>query len=170
MKFDQTDRRRVVFASIVTLVALPAVWMANEDRTSQTGVAAVGVDPGRADPEPVVSATSTTLITPAYLTPTMTLVPPPPPPSLMIGAGHDVVATGTGTYRRSVRRGWCEVSGASGAERVTVVNSATGRSVDCRVDAVPGRPGDGVRVVLAPLDFDEIANFTDAPIHVEVRR
>jgi hypothetical protein len=51
---------------------------------------------------------------------------------------------------------------------ITVVNQANGQSLEC---LVVGRDLDAPDVVvLGPAAFVRLADFTDAPIHVEVRQ
>ena len=151
----------------MTVLALPAVWWANEgDRVNRPNVAAVGLAaedaPHDATPtaEPVMAA-------PAYLTPASAPATPPPPVDVMVGTPeHTVVGTLPATFRRGVGRETCEVEGLDVDGRVTVFNPANGQSVECWTT---GSGSEQPTIVLAPDAFAQLADFTDAPVLVELR-
>jgi hypothetical protein len=60
------------------------------------------------------------------------------------------------------------VPGVNGGTDVTIVNLANNRSVSCTSVIAPGTPGD--QVVIHTDAFGAIADLTDAPISVEIRR
>lgn len=170
MKLDANDRSRLVFASLLTAVALPAIWWANEDdaATTRPNVAAAGLaaeDPAPdAEPETVPAP-----VEPAYLIPASTVAGQvdAEPPRVQVGPVDDaLVAVAVGTYRRSVGQGRCEVTGVGVDGTITVFNPANGQAIDCRV--VRG-DADEPTVVLSLADFDDIADFAEAPISVEIR-
>lgn len=171
MRLDANDRSRLVFACLLTAVALPAIWWANEDEgdTGRPNVAAAGVPADEAAPSEGSTSDTIDIVDPAYLTPPAStiVVEPAPRPSVQVGSTeYRVLASVDGTYRRSVSPGRCEVSGVDADGTVTVYNPANGQSVTCRI----GR-GDAAAptVVLNPTDFDSLADFTDAPVRVELR-
>lgn len=168
MRLDANDRSRLVFACLVTGVALPAIWWANEDDgdTGRPNVAAAGLPADDADPAGTPTG-SVVIVEPAYLTPAIAVEPALTEPSVQVGEiDHDVIADVSGTYRRGVGSGWCEVSGVEVDGTITVYNPANGQSIRCRAErgsvAAP-------TVVLHPDHFDELADFTDAPVAVEIR-
>jgi hypothetical protein len=99
-------------------------------------------------------------------------------PSSAVGAARPEIAVparplidgimANATFRSSVGRSSCIVPGVSNGRTVTVVNLANNRSVTCDVIVAPGRPGDDV--IMHTSAFATIADLTDAPISVEIRR
>ena len=165
-----------MLASALTIVALPAVWLANQDGEGAAGrpnVAAVGLPAGdhagtaTADTEPVDPMGT---VDAGYLEGT----PLPPRPghvSLAIGSSADtLVATASAIYRRSVGRAdTCLYSGVKAGSTVRVVNIDNGRSGECRtVLRPPDAPPD--ELVMHPDRFVELADLTSAPIRVEIRQ
>jgi hypothetical protein len=163
---------------VITLLALPAIWLVNRDEdgpsSSRPNVAVVGLDPGEADDDGSSPGANDTEFDPMgdpaamYLEPATTIVPPD---SVVVAVGsnpNEVVATARGSYRRSVAVGDCLFNGIRGGERVIVVNVANGRSVVCT--ATPFETTDPDLLVMNTVQFQKIADLTAAPIHVEVRQ
>ena len=171
MRLDAADRSRLVFASLMTGVALPAIWWANEDDTNATrpNVAAAGLP---AEPAAAAAATSSLVVLadPAFLNSAATVVAAPPTVRVQVGAvEHTLLADALGSYRRDVAAGGCELFGVDARGTVTVHNPANGQSVDCRVVGVGSADGAGPTVVLSAAGFAALADFTDAPVAVEIR-
>jgi hypothetical protein len=174
MALNDTDRRRIIAVTVLTLVALPALWWANTSENSSTSpnLAVAGIDPGVDGPTapPARAATDDGLddVAPVFLE----------GPASAAGAGQaeiaipakplidDVIAKAT--FRSTVAAGTCIVPGMTSGSRITVVNLANNRSVSCTTLLAPGnRPGD---LVMNTDAFAGIADLTDAPISVEIRR
>ncbi len=174
-----------MLASILTLAVLPTIWLVNrKDETVSPNVAAVGLsaDAGAS------AATSTTLpdlmgsLPPRYLNGTAGSGPVAPVAPVAVGqADGTVVGTGTATYRRDVERaGWCLTNALEAGLVVTVVNVDNGRSLQCvtqpRQDEAPAADDESAVVVtddelvLLTTDFAQIADLTDAPVHIEIRQ
>ena len=109
----------MVLASVITLVALPTIWLANrsEDGSpSRPNVAAVGLDPGQADDAP---AEVDAVLDPmgasgaAYLEELSSVVPVTA--AVVVGTAPDQpIATAQASFRRSsVQFDTCEFNGAS---------------------------------------------------------
>jgi hypothetical protein len=174
MKLNDTDRRRLIAATVLTMVALPALWWANTSENSSTSpnLAVAGIDPGvdaptAAAPQP---ATDDGLEgeAPVFLE----------GPASAAGAGQAEIAIpakplidgvpAEATFRSNLVDGTCIVAGMTSGSRVTVVNLANNRSVSCTTILAPGNlPGD---LVMSTNSFAGIADLTDAPISVEIRR
>jgi hypothetical protein len=176
--FDDTDRRRFFLATTLTLLALPALWWANQsDGAGAPNVAAVGVGVGEADGAP---ATDTTIG--QSLLPTMSLLEDTSPVFLdgpaSSGAGVAEVAvpappavariTTKATFRSTVAGNTCIVPGVVNGTKVTIVNLNNNRSVSCVATLAPAGTRD--EVVLHTTAFSELADLTDAPIWVELRQ
>lgn len=176
MRFDDHDRRRLVLASALTIVALPAVWLANrpEDGPASTrpNVAAVGLaaDSAETTPDVVAPADPMGEVGARYLDGSPR-PPDPLPPPMAVGGGDDsVVATAHAIYRRSVATpGTCEFTGLGSGELITVVNVDNGRSIECRT-AWPQPDAPTGELVMHPDRFAEIGDLTSAPIDVEIRQ
>ena len=162
---------------MITLLALPTIWLANRDEdgpaSSRPNVAVVGVDPGEADdaaqsPAQVADFDPMGESGAMYLEPGTT-VTPPDSFAVVIGSNpDDALAIGRGTYRRSVPNGTCLFNRVRGGEHVTVVNVANGRSIECTTS--PYQSTDADLLVMSATQFEKIADLTAAPIHVEVRQ
>lgn len=160
---------------MITLLALPTIWLANRDEdgpsSSRPNVAVIGIDPGEADDgtsSPTVSDFDPMGGSGAmYLQPATTLVPPVSA-VVVVGTSHGAaVARARGTYRRSVPTGTCMYNGIRGGEDITVVNVANGRSIRCT--SAPSESTEADLLVMSTTQFQKIADLTAAPIHIEVR-
>ncbi len=161
-------------ATIVTLVALPALWWINRDDDSGApSVASVGVDVGSAatastdDPARDVGDDAA-LNEPVFLD----------GPSSPIGGVADIAVpappeheplTGSGTYSSIVSQvDKCFAKGVTTGSRITVVNLDNNRSIECTATLAPEeQPTD---VVMHTKAYLTLADLTDAPIPVEIRR
>lgn len=174
MTLNDTDRRRIIAVTVLTLVALPALWWANTSGNSSTSpnLAVAGLDPGVDAPTaaPAEAATDDGLddVAPVFLE----------GPTSAAGAGQAEIAIpakplidlviATATFRSTVADGTCIVADMTSGSRVTVVNLANDRSVGCTTMLAPGNlSGD---LVMSTNAFAGIADLTDAPISVEIRR
>jgi hypothetical protein len=163
----------LVLASVITLVALPAIWLANRDdegSSTRPNVAAVGIAPGHADGVADAAAAFDPMGTTgaAYLdsvaSDTAATV------AIAIGTtADDVIAVARASYRRTaVVFDTCQFNGISGGEQVTVVNVANGRSTECTIVHRDGL-AEG-ELLLSQGRFQRIAELTSAPIHVQIRK
>jgi hypothetical protein len=161
---------------VITLLALPTIWLANRDEgghgSARPNVAVVGIDPGEAGVETPGSAADQfdPMGDPGvmFLDPRTTLVAPDSV-AVVVGTSPDEqVATGRGTYRRSVAPGTCMFNGIRGGESVTVVNVANGRSVTCTTSPYESTGSDVL--IMNTAMFQRIADLTAAPVHIEVRQ
>lgn len=164
-----------MLASVITLVALPTIWLANRSEdgsgSSRPNVAAVGIDPGQADHgadsgiggfDPMGTSGA------AYLAPPASAAAPQPPPVVVGTSAESLMATARATYRRSIYAGTCQFNGAPSGADVTVVNVANGRTTTCTTERRDGVE-DGY-LLMSQASFQHIAELTAAPIHVEIRR
>jgi hypothetical protein len=164
----------LVLASVITLVALPAIWLANRDdegSSTRPNVAAVGIDPGRADSDAGASAAFDPMGTTgaAYLDP-MATQSPAASAAIVIGTTpDDAIAVARASYRRTaVVFDTCQFNGLPGGEEVTVVNVANGRSTSCTIVHKDGLARG--ELLLSQGRFQRIAELTAAPIHVQIRK
>jgi len=176
MATTHTDRRRFFLATALTLLALPALWWASESggapNVATTGIAvSAAADAESASNSPTTTVTGTGQVAdvpPVFLD----------GPSGHVGAGLSEIAvpantddriTTTATFRSNLASTTsCIAPGISNGERVTVVNLDNGRSVTCTATLAPSS-AEQVLVMSSQL-FAEIADPTDAPIPVELRR
>lgn len=187
MALTNTDRRRFLLATTLTLLALPALWWANQSENSTAPNVAVagadvGVDVGAdhdADPtSSESSAQSARLdidpgevgdIAPVFLD----------GPSSAAGAGLSEIAVparpevarinADATFRSDIGGPEsCAVPGVINGQQVTVVNLDNARSVVCTTTLAIGAAGD--LVTLHSSLFAQLADLTDAQIPVEIRR
>ncbi len=180
------DRRRLTFATLVTLLALPALWLVNRESSSGSpNVAAAGVqvengyvtvEDAAGDPSaPSVSGPSTAnlpVVDPAGESAPVFLDGP-----AANGGGLPAIAVPTApegtvreleaTYTSQVWDWTCIVPGVTTGTKVTIVNVDNGRSTTCV--ATYGDPRSDGRLVMHTNGFLELADLTDAPIPVEIR-
>jgi hypothetical protein len=175
LRLDDRDRRRLLLASALTVVALPAVWLANRDDTTspRPNVAAVGapVADGEAASVPPASVDPMGTVDAQYLD---GAVPAPPqtagPVTPAIGtADGRVVATATAIFRRSVTSSTtCLFNGVKVGSHITVVNVDNDRSMTCTTALRPmDQPQD--ELMMSADAFATIADPSEAPIVVEIR-
>lgn len=176
MALTDTDRRRFTAATVLTLLALPALWLANtSDNSAAPNLAVAGIDPGvdtaqaASDPNAAHDADDAPGdVAPVYLE----------GPASAAGASQSPIAipakplldrfTAKATFRSTVPDGACIVGGLTIGSVITVVNLDNNRSVTCTTILAPGDHPGGV--VMHTSSFAGIADLTDAPISVEIHR
>jgi hypothetical protein len=181
MGLTDTDRRRFTAATVLTLLALPALWLANtSDNSAAPNLAVAGLDPGVDVAAGASDAKASDLdvdvndddglgqAAPAYFE----------GPASAAGAGQSAIAiparplvdgfVAKATFRSNVADGMCIAGGVPSGSLVTIVNLANNRSVTCTTILAPGDDPDAV--VMHPSAFAGIADLTSAPISVEIRR
>ncbi len=158
MNLVHADRRRLVFATIITIVALPTLWLMGRDQASDGTLTpvAVAVNGGA----PVFMAGPTT--------------PPLPEPAVVSTTAPGEQATGRATFRRwdsttvaEVRAAPCQTVLAPLGTRLTVTNVNNGRSVRC-VNVALEPPPNGALVMLHTEALLAIGDLADAPLPVRV--
>jgi len=169
MALTSPDRRRIMLASALTLVALPALWWANQSDSGAPNVATAGIAVADQSAKSATNAAEIGDVAPVFLD----------GPSGQVGAGLGEIAvpaapaiariTTTATFRSTLGSpSACMVPGIGNGQRVTVVNLDNNRSVTCTAILAP--TGAASQLVLASELFAEIADLTDAPIPVEIRQ
>jgi len=182
MALTNTDRHRFIAATALTLLALPALWWANKsENSSAPNLAVAGIDAGvDVGVEPTASIVDSGV---DFIVDSGGASGDEPPvfldgPASAAGAGQSAIAVpakplidrlaAQATFRGSVQHGSCVVSGPTSGSEITVVNLDNNRSVTCTVVLAPGTvPGE---LVMNTSAFATIADLTDAPISVEIRR
>ncbi|MEM8619451.1 MAG: hypothetical protein AAGF73_06985 [Actinomycetota bacterium] len=180
MNLDPTDRRRIVAVSALSVLALPALFLAAGSDDGSPNVATAGVEIGASNddgPAPIPAGTSA-------LTPDTSGVANEPVymggpqaagrgvPRVAIPAeqsGTRVSASATYTSDL-LDRNRCNVSeGVTTGDRLTVVNLANNRTVQCTAVLSPVGGGNGVNVLMHRELYMQLGSVTDAPIYVELR-
>jgi hypothetical protein len=163
------------WAAVLTLIALPTLWVVSRDAPSAPGVATAGVDVGNGTE---AAAPQTTLdplapAQPAFLEPTGSTTASSVLPVAVQAAPSGPVARGEATFRNEIfGRSSCLIADIDFLQfvgrAVTIVNLDNGRSIRCIPEIIPEQPS-GVTAVLGTDAFLELADLTDAPIPVEIR-
>lgn len=177
MHLDAADRRRITAASILTLAALPALWLFSSDQAAEqgAGVAVLGVDGGlpaaapaaevdsttdgfdAADPgEPVFMAGPTV---PARQQHEVHYADPNSQQSVTGSANYVRFDAGTGSARP------CQVPAAPFGAAITVSNLNNGRQASCLNVSIAPVNGSWIAVLDTEV-FLEIADLVDAPLPV----
>jgi len=191
---NDTDRRRFLLASAMTLLALPALWWANKQSDAGApNVATVGIEVAddSANADAVIAPIDANGAIPATTVPVVSTTPTPattpavtdPPPVFLEGPSANgatqalpvgvpaapMVATITtkANYRSTISPAdTCFVAGVDTGTRITVTNLDNGHSVDCIANRVYTDGSEGL--VLHTNLFAQIADLTDAPIPVDI--
>lgn len=156
-----TERRRLIFAAVVTLVAIPALLMSRgSDEPADGAVASTSAptttDPGPADPAFLPEDNGATA-------PSIITVNVPAPPS-------GTVLTGTASFIRwpeTLGLRPCATPNALIGAIITVTNLDNGRSIICNNVSIERLPGKAIIIVHTDV-FMEIADLVDAPIPVRI--
>ena len=178
MVADFAQRRRVALAVAITAIAAPAALLldrgGDEPLEVQTTVVGSVVSDTTAPPAAAAdrsSSASTDLMgtTPAaYLEPSGTLAPDEPATIAIPRLPASV--SGQATFTRAIGNVTsCQVKAAVGAPfgiAVTVTNLDNSRSVQCINDTGGVEPAN--EIVLHADAFSQIADLTDAPVHVRL--
>jgi hypothetical protein len=164
------ERRRAAVALVITVLALPALWLAKRDNPmSQPGVAAVDMAQGleASGAQPANHARPAT--PPGYLTGSAEeyapLIAEPSGPPI----DETFTRAGFASYRNFAAQSdrLCDVNFLPPGTRITVENTDNGKRIDCVANRV--RLGDGIIVVLDSSLFSALADLSDAPIPVRIR-
>lgn len=169
MSLTALDRRRILLASTLTIVALPALWLANRPDSGAPSVAVAGlaVDP-TGDSENAPLADDRPGNAPVFFD----------GPSSQVGAGLAEIAvpaaptaertTARASFRSDVPVGICQSDMIGNGQSITVVNLDNNRSITCTTVLTPTSVSG--ELVMHPDVFSRIADLTDTPIPVEIRR
>ncbi len=176
MALNNTERRRIFLATTLTVLALPALWWANQSEgSSAPNVATVGVEMG-ADGNPASSTANSTApsILPDPLGESEPVFLDGPAGDAGFGAAEVAVPaqqellTATATFSSTIpSKTLCMVAGIPHGSTITVVNLDNGLSTTCVTVLAPS--GATADLVLHTNVFSELADLTDAPIPVEIR-
>jgi hypothetical protein len=162
-----------VFASALTMIALPAVWLANREDDgagSRPNVAAVGLAAEDASGSEREGVPSTHIDPMGQLDPLFSDEPTAESVGTVAvavgGTASAILATPLATYSRSVGGDACHYDGLAAGTEVTIVNPANGRALDCVISP----NGEDDELTLHPDRFALLADLTVAPVRVEIHR
>ncbi len=187
LRVNPTDRRRLLAASVVTLVALPIVIHENRQQDREPTVAVVAPDAGLASQlQPAAAASAGATATGGALTAVAaaTTAPVTAPPAASAApataapvAAAPVTAPGLPTEGDATWDRWPAGSVPAGApcvtplaplgSEVTVTNLDTGRRASCTVVDQAALP-EGVIVKLDAPVFQTLADLGEQPIPVRL--
>jgi hypothetical protein len=173
LNLDLADRRRLLFAAAVTVIALPTVWLFTRSEsstgTASSTVAAAGPDDSQSgsadDLGEGVFGTEGPIFVDGPTTP-----PKPAVVQIVVPAqveeGH---LDGRATYQRTIgdRPDSCSAPNAPFGKTLTVTNRDNGRWVTC-VNRAPQQLGKGLEIMLTFDQFSQIAQLIDAPVPVRI--
>ncbi len=169
---NASDRRRLVFATVFTVIALPALWVTSRDQARTTAAPSAGAA-GLATPSGADGTTVTTTYHPAapvFLGNDARAASAGVPPTVAVQHGTDLAGNHVevrATYRRYTSNKSCTTPYAAGGVTIKVTNLDNGQSITCRNVLGPVVPaGDGIMLHTDLLA--EIANLADAPISVRI--
>jgi len=175
---NSTERHRILLATTLTILALPALWWANQSEgTSAPNIATVGVEVGTEGETASTSARDTTQLDLADQLEKTDPVFFDGPASNGGGAAEIAVPaaprqeliTTSATFSSALSNTTlCRVPGVGHDIRITVVNLDNNRSTSCVTVLAPA--GSTADLILHTSVFSEIADLTDAPIPVEIHR
>jgi hypothetical protein len=174
---NNTERRRILLATTMTFLALPALWWANQSEgASAPNVATVGVEVG-AEGEPASSAAGESA--PSALADQLGKTDPVflDGPSGDGGGAAEIAVpaaprreliTTSATFSSKLPSPTrCLAPNIAHGSQITVVNLDNNRSTTCVTVLAPS--GSDANLVLHTSAFAELSDLTDAPIPVEIR-
>ena len=178
MALNYTERRRIALAATLTVLALPALWWANQSEgASAPNVATVGVEVGIEDgTESTTAGVSKSVLADTIGESEPVFLDGPAGETGFGAAEVAVPATPTGTqittsasYSSSISNSTlCIAPGIAHGTEITVVNLDNNRSTSCVTVRAPSDSDIGV--ILQTQAFSHLADLTDAPIPVEIRQ
>jgi hypothetical protein len=177
LNLDVTDRRRLVVAAALTIVALPAIWLFARGEPS-AGTAAPTVAGAAGVPIPGAEAPTTpnSSIDPFGTDGPIFVDGPttPPKPAIVEVAVPAQVAgksmNGTATYKHSddpTSVTCTAIPPAPFNATLTITNVDNGFHVDC-INRTPRILPDGLAIELPTSLFQQIAQLIDAPVPVRI--
>ncbi len=158
----RTDRRRVVLASLITAVALPALWFFSSDSANKNGGSgsrSTAPPSTKYEPDPPLFVGGTD--TPKRPTVIEVAVPTTLPANSMRAQAS------FHRYPDTLTRP-CSVLQAPDGAVITVTNIDNGQSTTCTNTLTLATLPDDISVLLHTDIFAEIGSVTDAPIPVRV--
>ena len=175
MTFDGADRRRIIIAAVLTLVALPSLWiMSRDEPTGPATVTPVGIGltpdtitTSRHETTDVMGTARSAFLDPPETETEGVRQPGEPIPIAVPAPPSHTVHTARATFRSNIPNDTiCLVVGAPFNARVRVTNVDNGQSLSCAASV--NSLGSRDEVVLSTDAFTRIASLVDAPITVEV--
>jgi hypothetical protein len=170
LHLQTADRRRIAVATMITLVALPVLWLDRQDQAAEQGGGVAALVPSGAVESPVAEGSGgadfdeSTGADPVFLGgPT---IPPRPTAEIAYAADGGTSIQVRLDYAR-IGQGACRMPAVPLGERVTVTNVDNGRSTTC-VNASIEPPSNGREALIDSLGFLELADLIDAPLTVRV--
>lgn len=171
LRFEHDDRRRIAFATALTVVALPSLWLMSRDTSSTApNVASVGVpvadpdEPPRTDRPEALDAMGDAGT--SYLDGPSGSATRQPITLAVSGLADPSSSEMEATFNQNVSRGTCLLAPGAYGTRITVTNRDNQRSYECRVvttDLVAAGT-----VVLHTDAYTSIADLADAPVPVAI--
>jgi len=167
------DRRRLLIAALLTMVALPTLWWAKRDNPIATpGVAVADVSGALAN---ATGASKTAVKVSGPGTPPGYLSgpgdPSPPAPGEATGPPLEESFTrgGLGSFKAfpPLSEQLCELAFLPDRTRITVENTDNGKRVECLVSRT--RLAEGIVIVLDASLFVELSDLAEAPVPVRIR-
>ena len=177
LNLDATDRRRLVVAAALTLIALPAIWLfARGEPGNGTAAPNVAGAAGVAVPGNGVSSSQTEGTVDPFGTDNPIFVDGPSTPPKAVVVPVVVPASteadhidGLATYKHNddPATTTCSATNAPFNQTLTVTNLDNGRSWTC-VNKTPAVFGKGIEIQLTTEQFEKIGQLVDAPLHVRI--
>lgn len=164
---ETSQRRRVAFATALTIVALPSIWLLGRDDPSMApNLAAAGVPTPKADdatgdetltPEVPVFLENTLVVPPPFIDDAAT--PPPTTRATRLGDASHLQYPGSEPT--------CTAPTVPGGATITVINVDNGLSVVCKNQLGTNIPY-GILIALDAELFVQIADLVDSPVPVRI--
>jgi len=171
LNLDLADRRRLLLAAAVTIIALPTIWFFTRSEPSGRAAASTLAVAGSTDGSSTNDSGDAVFDTadPIFVDGPTT----PPKPAVVqivvpaqVEEGH---VDGGATYKRTIgdQPDSCAAPHAPFNRKLTVTNRDNGRSITC-VNRAAASLGKGLEVMLTTDAFGQIAQLIDAPVPVRI--
>jgi hypothetical protein len=170
--WEAGDRRRLAFAAVITVLALPFLWTSKRDQpTAPDGQVAVVTPNADLSGAGDVEASDVAASTPAYLDGSDVSAAPAPIVIDVAAPGNAADAVGSATFKQfdgaSGDNELCGVPQAPFGARIVVTNTENGFKIACENVSTKPLPPEFV-IVIDTTAFASLADLTEAPIPVEL--
>lgn len=168
---DVGDRRRLVVATVLTVIALPLLWTSKDSSSPGTQLAVTGASPSADLNAPAQSAAATPVR--AFVAEPASSVASTNVITIDVaGQPAGSTATGKASYRNwpnglTAEKRPCGTPMVPFGARIVVTNVDNGKKVAC-VNVTTRPLATGSDIVIDTATFVELADLTDAPLTVEM--
>lgn len=164
------ERRRVVIAAALTVLALPALWWAKrDDPIASPSAAAIDAGGGLGVATGSALDSGAAVPTPGYLDGSPITISETTAPVVGPDAQESFKRAGLATFKQFATDSerLCQIEFLPAGARITIENTDNGKKVTCLTSRA--RMDDGIVVVIDSSLFAQLSDLAEAPIPVRIR-